>query len=747
MKQQPGRILLVDDETFNLELLSEYLLEAGHTVITAGDGEEALELLEHSQPDLILLDVTMPGMDGFETCRRIKALPQLQDVPVIFMTARAAVGDKAQGFEAGAVDYVTKLTELDEVVARVGIHLQLHRTQQQLEARNAQLAREIAERAQAEAALKESRDYLQIVMANSPLVLFALDRAGLFTMSEGKGLEALGLKPGQVVGQSVYALYQDFPEIIAALRRAFAGETVKASAEIAGLIFETLYSPLCDATGAVTGVTGVAIDVTERRQAEAAMHRAKESAEFANRAKSMFLANMNHEIRTPINAIIGFSQLLQRERELSADSREKLDIIIRSGEHLLNLINDTLEMSKIETGNIQLNFSDFSLHAMLHELQEMIHLKAADKSLQLSFHLAPDLPACIRSDEKKLKQLLLNFLNNAIKYTQQGRIDLYATARSDAAGSDWVAFRVKDTGVGISANKLNAIFEPFVQLDGNGLREGVGLGLSISRHLIDSLGGRLTVESEPGQGSVFRCEIPVQRAEAQASDRQKPHRRVVGVIPGQPAYRLLIVDDDSINRRLLEHYLRPLGFELRLAGNGQEAVEICTSWQPHLVFIDMLMPVMNGYEATRLIKAMPGACPVIVAVTASSFEEERKAILATGCDDFIRKPVSEAEVCEALQRYLGIEFLYEQIEPEPLPAAPARPQSLEWALAAVPAPLLVQLQQATEASDLALINQALAAIAAPSAQAHQELARLAGQFDYDRMLELLEVALNQKSRS
>ncbi|HEY9840530.1 MAG TPA: ATP-binding protein, partial [Candidatus Obscuribacterales bacterium] len=545
------------------------------------------------------------------------------------------------------MDYVSKLTELDEVVARVGIHLQLHRTQQQLEARNAQLAREIAERAQAEAALKESRDYLQIVMANSPLVLFALDRAGLFTMSEGKGLEALGLKPGQVVGQSVYALYQDFPEIIAALRRAFAGETVKASAEIAGLIFETLYSPLCDATGAVTGVTGVAIDVTERRQAEAAMHRAKESAEFANRAKSMFLANMNHEIRTPINAIIGFSQLLQRERELSADSREKLDIIIRSGEHLLNLINDTLEMSKIETGNIQLNFSDFSLHAMLHELQEMIHLKAADKSLQLSFHLAPDLPACIRSDEKKLKQLLLNFLNNAIKYTQQGRIDLYATARSDAAGSDWVAFRVKDTGVGISANKLNAIFEPFVQLDGNGLREGVGLGLSISRHLIDSLGGRLTVESEPGQGSVFRCEIPVQRAEAQASDRQKPHRRVVGVIPGQPAYRLLIVDDDSINRRLLEHYLRPLGFELRLAGNGQEAVEICTSWQPHLVFIDMLMPVMNGYEATRRIKAMPGACPVIVAVTASSFEEERKAILATGCDDFIRKPVSEAEVCEA----------------------------------------------------------------------------------------------------
>ncbi len=399
-------------------------------------------------------------------------------------------------------------------------------------------------------------------------------------------------------------------------------------------------------------------------------------AQNANRAKSTFLANMSHELRTPLNAILGFTQLICRDSSIGEEHQENLKIINRSGEHLLKLINDILEMSKIEVGQITLNEAKFDLYTTLRSIEDMLSLKAEAQNLKLTFNIADNVPKFIYTDEGKLRQIIINLLGNALKFTEKGSITLVvklqnnpqpAEDKIDFLFSDTYClhFSIEDTGPGIEQAEMEQLFSPFEQTKiGRVSNEGTGLGLSICQKFVDLMGGELKVESVVGQGSIFSFEILVRVQESKATkvidQTEIEHKRVIGFAPDQSQYRILAVDDVPASRLLLRKMLSGIGFLVQEAANGQEAVDLWSSWHPDLILMDMRMPIMDGYEATRRIKSQPqGSKTIIIALTASAFEEERVVVLSAGCDDFMRKPFYETELLEKISQYLDIDYLYE----------------------------------------------------------------------------------------
>jgi signal transduction histidine kinase/CheY-like chemotaxis protein len=396
--------------------------------------------------------------------------------------------------------------------------------------------------------------------------------------------------------------------------------------------------------------------------------KARVKAEEANKAKSRFLANMSHELRTPLNAVLGFTQIMTRDLSLSQDNQNNLNIISRSGEHLLKLINDILEMSKIEVGQITLNKNIFELDRLLDSLEDMFRLKANSKNLQLLFEKAENLPLYISTDESKLTQILINLLGNALKFTEEGgvmiRIDFRPNTSIEGlevSTFNYLYFEVEDTGAGIAADEIDKLFIPFEQTaTGRKSQEGTGLGLPISQKFIQLMGGELAVKSTVGRGTIFSFNISIDLVENSSEIYSDRKSRILGLEPDQPAYRILAVDDRPESRLLLVKLLSSLGFQVKEAENGKEAVELWENWQPDLILMDMRMPVMDGYEATRTIKSLsPDSSTRIVALTASAFEEERAAILEVGCDDFLRKPFREDLLLGAIGKHLNARYIYE----------------------------------------------------------------------------------------
>jgi signal transduction histidine kinase/CheY-like chemotaxis protein len=490
-------------------------------------------------------------------------------------------------------------------------------------------------------------------------------------------------------------------------------------------------------------------DLVAERTKELA--RARDQALGANRAKSVFLANMSHELRTPLNAILGFTQLMMRDHGLSAEYRENLDVIIRSGEHLLGLINDVLEMSKIEAGQHTLNAENFDLYYLLNGLEDMFRLRASDKKLTLLFDLAEDVPQYVRTDPNKLRQVLINLLGNAIKFTHEGGVTLRCRSAplSLTEGENFVIkqgarlfFEVEDTGPGIAENELEELFEAFKQTaTGRQMQEGSGLGLAISHMFVHLLGGDLTVCSTVDQGSVFKFDIQVQCAEVADVPVRQPRQRVIGLEPEQPSYRILIVEDRLENRRLLVKLLEPIGFAVREAVNGQEGIEIWEAWEPHLVWMDMRMPVMDGYEATKRIKSTTkGQATVVVALTASVFEEQRTVVLSAGCDDFVRKPFRDKDIFDVLHRHLGVRFLYAgQDQETATPRHDSMPKDLTpTTLRNLPAQWLSDMHQAAQRADMDRMLNLLTDIETDYAQLAQELRTLIQDFRLDELIALTD---------
>jgi PAS domain S-box-containing protein len=611
--------------------------------------------------------------------------------------------------------------------------------------------RDITERKRAQ----ESREQLASIVDYS-------DDAIIGKMLEGtivnwnKGAERLyGYSAGDVIGRSISILLppnhaNDLPEITAKLKQGEVThkETVRRRKDGTLIEIALTVSPIRNSFGEVTAASAIARDISESKRAEKQimnlnqrLEEAAAEANAANRAKSTFLSTMSHEIRTPMNAILGYVQLMLRDPSLGSDAKANLRIIGRSGEHLLSIINDVLDMSKIEAGRIEIHPTTFNLVRLLNDLAGMFTLRAQAKALKFDMIIEGEEASYVVADEGKIRQVLINLLGNAIKFTAHGAVKLRVTLESRGSGQLWLTARVEDSGMGIKDEDRKKLFEPFNQVRGaSESLQGTGLGLAITLKYAQLMGGNVTVTSHPGSGSVFLFEIPIQRGDPGVAIRRKAPRRVISLAAGQKSPRIMAVDDNPENLDWLLKLLSLIGFSVRGAENGAAAIRDWEEWHPALILMDVHMPVMDGLEAIRRIKADPrGKATIIVALTASAMDDDRRAVDQSGADDFLAKPCNEEDLLEKMRAHLDLAYRYEETNGEAQPVSTGAPALSVEQLRQLPVELAREMHDATLTGNKKRLDQLILKVtetgAAESARALQQLA---DKYEYDGLTRLLE---------
>ncbi|NEP12727.1 MAG: response regulator [Symploca sp. SIO2C1] len=629
-----GRILIVDDNIDALRLLSNLLNQRGYKVRKAINGKIALMGVNAEAPDLILLDVMMPVMNGYEVCKQLKSTPKTASIPVIFLTALDDSLDKIKGFEAGGADYITKPFQVEEVLVRIEHQLKIIQLQKQLELQYAQL--------------QQSEKRLLTIIESMSDGLIIIDREGKVRFVN-PAAQSWWNQPLNELLDKPLNLPINVGETKEIEFRQPSGNMLVAEVQTEPIIWDNEAAYLVSLR-----------DITERKQ--------KEAAEAANRAKTAFLASMNHELRTPLNAILGFTQILQRDSSLTPQQQKYLSTIRTSGNHLLTLINDILDLSKIEVGKMELYPHDLHFLNFLLGVTEICRIRAAKQGITFIYQPSSELPPTIHTDEKRLRQVLINLLSNAIKFTDTGSVIFQVSVinqeqqtndRGQIAKSK-IRFQIEDTGVGIAAEELDKIFEPFEQVgERNRKAEGTGLGLTITKKIISLMGSKLRVESTLGVGSTFWFDLELsQISESIELGTVTYSKEIIGYQGDRK--KILVVDNRFENRSALVNLLEPIGFEVQEASNGEEGLEQALNFQPDLMIIDLAMPVMDGFELTRRLCRLPELQQIIlIASCASSSDFCQQESQELGCNDFLTKPIKAKDVLEKIRNTLGLSWVYE----------------------------------------------------------------------------------------
>ncbi len=542
------------------------------------------------------------------------------------------------------------------------------------------IARDITERKQAEEALQESERRFRIIAGATPIALAITkisDSTILFV--NPAFCDLFGYSAEELIGQQTSFLYYDPNEradMLATLAEAGSLHSYEIQLRKSDKtpFWFSLTLEYLDFEGK-QALFAAGTDITERKQTEEALQKAKEIAESANRAKSEFLANMSHELRTPLNGILGYAQIITREHDLTARQQARIDIMQRSGEHLLTLINDMLDLAKIEAGKLDINRRVFQLPGFLKTIAGMVSIRAQQKGLALTCEFAPDLPVAVSGDDIRLRQILLNLLGNAVKFTEHGKVVFRVRRnrfsdvspfrekgeRSADALTTNIRFEVEDTGIGLAPDRIADIFLPFEQMgDRQTQITGTGLGLAISQRLASMMGSQIRAQSTVGQGSTFWFEVELPEAEEEQVVSPATPSRTIRGFTGAPRH-VLIVDDNADNIGVLREMLAPLGFAITEAVGGREALTKAIACRPDLMLMDLKMPEMDGFEATRRVRHIPALkdVMVVIAISASMDEQTRQNSVAAGCDAFIAKPVQITSLLEIIGERLALQWVYE----------------------------------------------------------------------------------------
>ena len=510
---------------------------------------------------------------------------------------------------------------------------------------------------------------------------------------------------------------------------------------------------ISDNEGRLIKFFGTVQDISDRKETEAALQNALTAAEVANCAKSEFIANMSHELRNPLNGILGYAQILRRDKTASPKQRDGINIIYQCGSHLLTLINDLLDIAKIEAQKMELMPTEFHFPTFLFNIQQIFRLRAEQKQINFTYQPSPNLPSAICADEKRLRQVLINLLSNAIKFTNTGRVTFKVEVLENGeevgkkpqsaipslkskVSNQRIRFQIEDTGIGMNPTQLAKIFLPFEQVGDTWRKvEGIGLGLAISKNLVSLMGGELFVESTLGKGSIFRVEINLPLASVEIDSASLQSSDIIIGIQGK-SRKILVVDDAFANRSVITNMLEPIGFEVIEAADGQEGIEKATEQKPDLIITNLMMPVMNGFEMTQRLRRLPECQDtLVIASSASVFEIDRQKSRDAGCDDFIPKPIQSEELLEKIQNCLGVVWITESLD------ASTGNNSEVGEIIAPPPAELVTLYQAAQIGDIAGIEEEVTRLRqrAPQYAAFtNKLLQLAQEFEEQEILKLVE---------
>jgi PAS domain S-box-containing protein len=672
MNHSQARILAIDDTPANLLTLGAALTDE-FDVQFATSGAQGLALAAENPPNLILLDIMMPEMDGFEVCRRLKATPELARIPVIFITALDDAASETQGLELGAADYITKPINPQTARHRIRNLLEREQLSRQIEHQRDQLVSQV-----------DMLRKLTTAVEQSPTSVVITDRDGVIQYVNPRFTEVTGFSQAEAIGQNPRILqsgttgidvYQDLWRNLTG-GQIWKGELCNKRKNGELYWEEAQIAPVRTPSGEISHFVAVKTDITERKKIEAELisHRhhlealvqartadlslAKEAAEAANRAKSTFLANMSHELRTPLNGIMGLTGIALR-RATDPKMQDQLGKVEKAAQNLLAIINDILDISKIESERLTLEQIDFRLGEILENIRSLIGPKAAEKGVTLHFESDTKLNnLALKGDPLRLGQVLINLIGNAVKFSAEGRVSLGVHLTEGIAGSVRLNFAVRDNGIGISPEDQQRIFDSFEQADGSFTRKhgGTGLGLAISKRLVTMMGGSISVESELGRGSIFRFSVNLQYTEhaTQASIEHHTGGSEELLKARYAGRRVLLAEDEPINQEVSICLLEDVGLVVDLAEDGVQAEAMARRHDYALILMDMQMPRMGGLDATRAIRQIPERQSVpIIAITANAFEEDRHQCLEAGMNDFVTKPIDPDVLFRRLLKWLS----------------------------------------------------------------------------------------------